>query len=239
MTTSEEASPSKADRMFTVAFAISAAAHGVLLVTQLLPAVRMKLLGGARPFEVVYDYALGERDDVHRMQRHVAEATRTTLTASSLGTGALPALSIAAGEGTQVRIPERPIGGALGASFALTPVARSAVVDLTNLAEASGGNPVLLTYFSVVREQIQQAANHRSWISDDTQQGLVYVSFLLAADGTVEQTAILGDRSVTSAALRQIALRIVEAAAPFPAFPPSIKERSKTVVVPLQFLEGT
>lgn len=237
MTASDQA----VDRVFTFTFAISALAHGLLLAAQLLPGHRTHRLGIAQPFEVVYDYDIADRDVRGQEQRAAAAAREVIAVSSPAGGGAagMPLLSLAAGDGPHVRIPERSVGGGVAASLLEAPVGRSAVVDLTNLAEAAGGNPVLLTYFSAVREQIQQAANRRPWVSDDSQQGLVYVSFVLFADGSVERLGVLGERSATSIALRDIALRIVRAAAPFPSFPPSMVEATKTVVVPLQFLEGS
>jgi protein TonB len=116
---------------------------------------------------------------------------------------------------------------------------RGAVIDLTNLVEASRGDPVLLSYFSAIREQIQQTANRQPWLTGEMTQGLVYVSFTLYASGSVERVVIVGERSVDSEMLRDAALRIVKAAAPFPPFPPSMTEGHKTVVVPLEFLLGS
>ena len=116
---------------------------------------------------------------------------------------------------------------------------RSAIVDLTDLVEAAKGNPVLLSYFSAIREQIQQAANHRTWMTGEGHEGTVYVSFVLAANGSIRSATVLEGRSVPSRTLQGIAMQIVQSAEPFPAFPPSLPEHRKTIVVPLEFLLGS
>ena len=116
---------------------------------------------------------------------------------------------------------------------------RSSVVDLTNLVDAARGNPVLLSYFSAIREQIQQTANRQAWLTGTSTEGLVYVTFVLSATGAIREAQVVVDRSSGAAALREIALQIVTTAAPFPPFPPSVTEATKTVVVPLEFLLGT
>ena len=117
---------------------------------------------------------------------------------------------------------------------------RSPVVDLTNLAEAAQGNPVLLSYFSVIREQIQQTANKRTWMTgQERAEGIVYLSFVLSPKGHIQSAAVVPERSVSSSALQGVALNIIKSAGPFPPFPPSMDEPSKTVVVPLEFLMGS
>ena len=128
-------------------------------------------------------------------------------------------------------------GGGQGGGSGQT---RSPVVDLTNLAEAAQGNPVLLSYFSVIREQIQQTANKRTWMTGQERvEGIVYLSFVLSPKGRIQSAAVVPERSVSSSALQGVALNIIKAAGPFPPFPPSMDEPSKTVVVPLEFLMGS
>ena len=113
-------------------------------------------------------------------------------------------------------------------------------MDLTNLVDAAQGDPVLLSYFSAIREQIQRAANQQTWMAGEPDaQGLVYVSFVLGAAGKVQAVSIVADRSIPSRQLQDIAMRIVKAASPFAPFPPSLAGASKTVVVPLEFLRGS
>jgi len=181
-----------------------------------------------RAVEIVYDYEVAQQE-VQRLQDQLARAKREAVTAPT---------SVSSGPRAQVRIPDRP---ALAASVNLGDAAlfHSSFVDLTNLTEASGGDPVLLTYFGTIRERIQQAANRRTWVTGEEKEGLVYLSFVLTAGGSAQRAAVLTDRSVVSPSLQDTALRILEDAEPFPPFPPSMGDPSKTIVVPLEFLLGS
>lgn len=215
------------DRAFTIAFAISLAVHLILLVGQLLSLNWLAMPRLRAPIEIIYDYEIAQQE-LRYLQEQLARAKAAT-TASPA-----PANP---GEQAQIRIPDRP---SLTADQTLAEMLpdRSSVVDLTNLVDASRGDPVLLSYFSAIREQIQQAANSRPWLSGELTQGLVYVSFELTSNGAVQGLKIVADRSVPSEALQDVALQIVKHAAPFPPFPPSMPDPSKTIVVPLEFLLG-
>ena len=213
------------DRAFTICFALSLGVHLVLLAGQLFPLTWLASPRTPSSVEVVYEYESAQQE-----LRHLKEQlARTARERSSSPTAALLDAR------PQIRIPDRPslmTPNDLDRAIS-TP---SAVVDLTNLADAARGNPVLLSYFGAIREQIQQTANHREWLTAELEHGLIYISFLLTANGAVKELDVVSDRSALSHALRDIALRIVKTAAPFPPFPPSMPEPSKTVVVPLEFL---
>jgi len=216
------------DRAFTIAFALSLGLHLFLLMSQF---VQWNWLTAARhrtPINVIYDYEIAKQELRH-LEEELTRATRET--ATTLGPSS-------AGREAQIRIPERPLL-ATTRSLSETTLGHSSLVDLTNLAEAAHGDPVLLSYFSAIREQIQHTANRRGWVAEEAAKGLVYVSFVLTSNGAIRNVSVMGDRSVSSATLQGIALRIVEAAAPFPPFPPSMTEPRKTIVVPLEFLFGS
>ena len=232
------------DRPLLIAFVISLACHTSLLGFQLIhvnqqirqqdrkkPAQdRSKLLN------VVYEVHAAEQE-VLRLQRQLAKM--------EAGQGSLPGI---ANPGPQIRIPDRGVLN-LPASIPEPSINRSSVVDLTNLVEAAQGDPVLLSYFSAIRERIQSTANKQTWMAgpQDPEQsrgtsrneGLVYISFVLSATGQVQSPQILADRSESSRFLQDIALKIIRGSNPFPPFPPSLKESSRTVVVPLEFLLGS
>lgn len=221
------------DRAFTIAFSLSLGLHLVLLAGQWLSLFWHAPVRSSRPIDVIYE-AQAARREMERLQEQLVRAKRNAMTSA----GGANISSRRLGELTQIRIPDRPV---LTQDQELDDIlpGRAAVVDLANLAEAAGGNPVLLSYFSVIRERIQQTASNRGWFSEEINEGLVYVSFVLTAEGAVRQTGIVSSRSAPSPLLRDVAVRIVQAAGPFPPFPPSITEPSKTIVVPLEFLLGT
>lgn len=116
-----------------------------------------------------------------------------------------------------------------------------AAVDLTDLAQAAQGDPVRLSYFAAIREQLQQAANQRPWLGNQiSETGLVCVGFVLTRTGDVSSSAVVPDRSADSSSLRNAALQIVAAARPFPPLPPSFLASSSTltVLVPIEFDAG-
>ena len=231
------------DRAFSIAFAVSLGLHLVLLLGQLLSLHWLNLSSSRTPIEVIYEHEAASRE-LERLQEHLARATQETIAVPSP-----PTVS----EHAQVRIPDRPSlsddrslaavatgrpltdDRALSEFVAATP---PSVVDLTNLVDASRGNPVLLSYFSAIRDQIQQAANRTTWLSGASSEGLVYISFTLSASGAIQKVTVVSERSVAAQPLQEAAIRIVRAAAPFPPFPPSMAEPNKTVVVPLEFLLG-
>ena len=216
------------DRGLLISFGVSIGIHLVLLIGQLVSWPWFSAAKLRTPLEIIYDYEVAQQE-LRQLQEQLTRAKRETMASPPSASNGLR---------TQIRIPDRPFL-ATTHDLADTMLNRSAFIDLTNLTEASGGDPVLLTYFSAIREQIQRAANRRAWLTGEDHEGLVYVTFVLTTTGAVQQTAILSDRSVSSRTLQETALRIIEVAAPFPPFPPSIGEPSKTIVVPLEFLLGS
>ena len=112
-------------------------------------------------------------------------------------------------------------------------------IDLTNLAAAAQGNPVLYSYFGAIREQIQQTANTQNWLPQGASDpGTAYVGFIVSPRGTIESTSVVPERSVDSPLLQRTALGIVKASGPFPPFPPSFTDDSMAIVVPIEFAES-
>ena len=234
------------DRAFTIAFGISLACHALFLGWQFTQLARHP----QRPpkaLDVVYESRLVERQ-VRRLQDQLSELKEHR--------ASLP--EIKAPE-SRIRIPDRPVGvdastlsgsggqgqgiaarapGELGGTLSEANATRAPVVDLTNLVDAAQGNPVLLSYFSAIREQIQRTANRNTWMTGNAGGGLIYVSFVLSATGQVQSASVLSDRSAPARPLQDVALRIIKASSPFPPFPPSIGDAAKTIVVPLEFLLG-
>lgn len=216
------------DKGFALAFSISLGIHLFLLVGQFISLNWYAPSRLRRAVDIIYDYEVAKQE-VRQLQDQLARAKREAVATPTAASSGLR---------TQIRIPDRP---SLATTTALgdTMLAHASFVDLTNLTEASGGDPVLLTYFSTIREQIQRAANRRVWLTGEEKEGLVYVSFILTASGSAQRAAVLTERSVASPTLRDTALRILQDATPFPPFPPSMGEPSKTIVVPLEFLLGS
>ncbi len=216
------------DRVFTIAFSLSLGIHLVMLIGQLLSLDWFLFLAPTGPLEVVYDYNIAEQE-MRVLHDQLLRAKRDAISAPAPGHVA---------ERMQIRIPDRPfLAGER--PLAESMPARASLVDLTDLVDASRGDPVLLSYFSAIREQIQRTADQQMWMTVEETGGLVYISFVLKASGAVQEAVIVSDRSASSRSLQGIALRIVKEAAPFLPFPPSMEEPNKTIVVPLEFLSGS
>ena len=212
------------DRPLMTAFSVSLVLHAMLLGLRLARMRHEQHEQDRKAMEVIYEDRAAEQALSHLQRQLIATLQ-----------GGQGSLQGAANPTPQIRIPDRAVMN-LPLSLSEAGISRSAVVDLTNLVEAAQGDPVLLSYFSAIREQIQRTANHQTWQTGEHDQGLVYVSFVLAASGQVSSVSLAADRSTTSRSLQDIALRIIKSSSPFPPFPPSLKEPSRTIVVPLEFL---
>jgi len=77
-------------------------------------------------------------------------------------------------------------------------------------------NPSYLSYYQIVREKIRRSAYFNY---THTETGEIYVSFVISADGVLEEAKLVEEKSSQNVYLRNIALRSVQDASPFPAFP--------------------
>jgi len=222
------------DRPFVVALTISLACHVVLCGIQVFSMRHHARVPLPTALEVMYEPPPASLPPV----LHAVRAR------AALNEGLTISRALAPGEGAGmpgglIRVPERPIAPSfLTPSAAREEPTRSAVVDLGNVADAAQGNPVLLSYFVAIRDQIQRTANRQTWMANGGAEGLVYVSFVLSSTGQIQSVASLQDRSIASSTLQEMAVRIVKSAGPFAPFPPSVSESTKTVVIPLEFLLG-
>lgn len=219
------------DRLFTFAFGGSLAIHLVVLASSFLSLPWFSAAQLRTPLEVIYEYEIAKQE-LRSLEQQLERAKRDAITTPSPTDPAKP---------TQIRIPDRPslATAELLPKTLVGQYASSSTVDLANLAEAAQGDPILLSYFSAIREQIQRTANRRDWMTAEGRDGLVYITFVLASSGHIQDVSVVSDRSTPSPGLRNIALQIVKTAAPFPAFPPSIEDATKTIIVPLEFLLGS
>lgn len=238
------------DPAFLWALGISVMCHAVVIVTQTVagrPLASRPI--GRKPLEVIYEQSASDRHAQSQDTLADVKARSAVLPTMAMSThriqvgGGLNELLLAdrvpgRGEGQGATTLGWPGGGAAALLNDPLPF-RAAVVDLSNLVEASHGDPVLLSYFSAVRERIQRTANQQTWMSAEASEGIVYIAFLLTAQGQTMSPRALPERSVSSLRLQEIAVQIVAASGPFPPLPPSLQGAPKTIVVPLEFLRGS
>ena len=77
-------------------------------------------------------------------------------------------------------------------------------------------NPTYVSYYQFVREKIRRAAYQHY---TRTETGEVYLAFVISSEGALKDVRFLDDRSAPNSYLRDIALRSIRGAAPFPPFP--------------------
>ena len=77
-------------------------------------------------------------------------------------------------------------------------------------------NPSYLSYYQIVREKIKRAA-YQNYTGRET--GEITISFVISNDGILKDLRLLEERSSISEYLREIALRSIKDASPFPNFP--------------------
>ena len=77
-------------------------------------------------------------------------------------------------------------------------------------------NPSYITYYQIVREKIKRAA-YQNYTRTET--GEVYVTFIITDAGYLKESRIIDDKSSSNQYLKDIALRSLTGASPFPNFP--------------------
>ncbi|GHB45578.1 hypothetical protein GCM10007094_38760 [Pseudovibrio japonicus] len=99
----------------------------------------------------------------------------------------------------------------------------------------TAGNAATSNYWGKVQTKIQRAAQKRYPRREKKRKksGVVHVSFAVHKDGSV--TGIKLSRSSGNERFDQAALKAVEAAAPFPPFPPSIRSGTVRKTAPITF----
>ncbi len=77
-------------------------------------------------------------------------------------------------------------------------------------------NPSYISYYQIVREKIRRAA-YQNYTRTET--GEVYLSFVISSAGEIKRVRLVEEKSSPISYLREIAVRSINDAAPFPNFP--------------------
>lgn len=77
-------------------------------------------------------------------------------------------------------------------------------------------NPSYISYYQIVREKIRRAA-YQNYTRTET--GEVYLSFLITREGYLQEARLIEEKSSPNPYLKDIAMRSVKEASPFPDFP--------------------
>jgi len=77
-------------------------------------------------------------------------------------------------------------------------------------------NPSYINYYQIVREKIRRSA-YQNYVHNIT--GEVYISFIISNDGYIKDVRLIEDRTSANSYLKDVALKSVWGASPFPNFP--------------------
>jgi len=80
-------------------------------------------------------------------------------------------------------------------------------------------NPIYISYYQIVREKIKRAA-YQNYIGREV--GEVTVSFIISGEGHLRELRLIEEKSSASTYLKEVALRSIKEASPFPSFPPEL-----------------
>lgn len=89
-------------------------------------------------------------------------------------------------------------------------------ITLPPIEMAKIDNPSYISYYQIVREKIRRSA-YQNYNRNET--GEVYVSFIISNDGYIKGVRLVEEKTTANNYLRNIALRSVKDASPFPNFP--------------------
>ncbi|KPK43025.1 MAG: hypothetical protein AMJ78_00215 [Omnitrophica WOR_2 bacterium SM23_29] len=95
-------------------------------------------------------------------------------------------------------------------------VAMKKKITMPSLSEKKMTNPVYLSYYQIIREKIKRAAyeNYTRLVN-----GEVYLSFIILNDGQLKEERINERKSSPHSYLKEIAIKSIYDASPFPSFP--------------------
>ncbi|MCM8791949.1 MAG: TonB family protein [Candidatus Omnitrophica bacterium] len=106
------------------------------------------------------------------------------------------------------------------------------IVQLKPLELEKINNPVYIGYYQTVREKIRKCA-YQNYSRYDT--GQVYLTFMIMADGKLADTQVINEKTSATSYLKEVALKSVKDASPFPAFPKELDYPQLTFNVIISF----
>lgn len=97
-------------------------------------------------------------------------------------------------------------------------------------------NAAYINYYQRLREEIRHSAYHNYSRLDE---GEVYLSFVLLSNGQLQDVKIIEDKTNANAYLKEVALKSIKAAAPFPGFPPALNYDQLSFNIIISFEVGS
>lgn len=113
-------------------------------------------------------------------------------------------------------LQNRPAGFSKPVFVAPSSIAIKKKITLPAIEIAKIDNPSYITYYQIVREKIRRSA-YQNYTHNET--GEVYISFIISNDGYIKGARIAEEKTTANGYLKEIAIRSVRDASPFPNFP--------------------
>jgi TonB family protein len=223
------------NRIFQVAFLVSFIAHGVVLFQN----VSFNFLPGQKKEKTV---------EFRYVRAHQAKLPAIATPAKRLRE---PFLKIPDKITVSRNIPSvlmkkedafsRPLAGSLpsrNADFAKPLLVKPDIIaikkkiSLPPIDMDKINNPSYISYYQILREKIKRAA-YQNCAQEEV--GQVYITFVISSYGILKDVRISDEKSSPNSYLREIALRSVKDASPFPNFPRELDYSSLSFNVLISF----
>jgi outer membrane biosynthesis protein TonB len=108
-------------------------------------------------------------------------------------------------------------------------------ISLINIPGETFKSPEYKSYYQIIREKIKREAYAHY---KNLEEGEVFLSFILASDGSVKDLIVNNQKTTASPSLIDIANRSVKESSPFPGFPEKLKtnpQLSFNVIISFEF----
>ena len=93
-------------------------------------------------------------------------------------------------------------------------------------------DPSYISYYQIVREKIKRAA-YQNYTG--SQRGEVSLAFVISRQGVLMDVRLVEEKSSTNNYLRNIAIKSLKDASPFPVFPPELNYSQLSFVISITF----
>ena len=93
-------------------------------------------------------------------------------------------------------------------------------------------DPIYLNYVKILRSKIEEQIykNYTNY-----QVGDIFVEFSISSNGSLENVRIINDKSADISSLKEICLKSIKDAAPYPPFPAGLKQKQVTFTQQINF----
>ncbi len=208
------------DRNLKIAIIVSLALHGAI-VLELSRAGMFRITKAKHKFQL--NYVKSIKRPMRQLARDIPAAKDISIREDAKITTKqmLPAPQFLAGEGspsatklTDMNVPGPDLDKPIIGKPEFSPVKKKITIPSMGLSHIN--TPSYINYYQIVREKIKRAAYQNY---NGTQTGEVDVSFVVSSNGQVRQVRLIESRSTNIRTLKEITLKSVYNASPFPEFP--------------------